>query len=87
MAITLGAAVRARPLHLLCQHLKDLHKYAPALMTSHKSCNCILTPDVTHNALTGCKTPDRIHHTVNVINRSCRAAFDRDINPARLRLP
>ena len=72
MAVTLGAAVCAKPLHLLCQRLKGLHNLAPALTTSHKSCDCTLTLDVTHTALTGCKTPDMIHHTVNVIQWSCQ---------------
>ena len=70
VALTLGAAVCARRLHLLCQHLRDLHTFASELtsfQTNHKSCACILTADVTHPAVTGNKTPDMLHHMVILI--------------------
>ena len=78
VALTLGAAVCARRLHLLCQHLRDLHMFASeltSLWTNHKSCACILTLDVTYPAVTAIKTPDMLHHMVILIQGLCRTPF------------
>lgn len=57
-ALTLGAAAHARPLHLLCQHLRDLHRIGPGLtktLISSESSRLHLRAPL--------KPPDMVPHT------------------------
>ena len=66
IALTLGAVAHARPLHLLCQHLKDLRRLASSLtiILNQSHIPCLPHLDVTYSGKTGFNSTDMVHHEI-----------------------